>query len=101
MAPFGMAAIRFMNRAQVHVQCSFACPSEFAWPRFFVGFTHVWLLPTEGSQSRLRLGGGGATFDFRPRFNITPTQQVPEVTKKSQVELMQWGIVPVWAAESS
>jgi len=41
------------------------------------------------------------TFDFRPRFNISPTQKVPVVTTKGQVELMQWGIVPVWAAEAS
>ena len=41
------------------------------------------------------------TFDFLPRFNIAPTQKVPVVSSKGQVEQMQWGIVPVWAAESS
>ena len=41
------------------------------------------------------------TFDFLPRFNIAPTQRVPVVPAKGRVELMQWGIVPVWAKESA
>jgi putative SOS response-associated peptidase YedK len=41
------------------------------------------------------------TSDFLPRFNIAPTQKVPLVTTKSQVEVMQWGIVPVWAEATS
>jgi putative SOS response-associated peptidase YedK len=41
------------------------------------------------------------SFDFRPRFNIAPTQKVPVVTGAHQVEEMHWGIVPAWAAGTS
>jgi len=41
------------------------------------------------------------SFEVRPRFNIAPTQHVPVVTAAHQVELMQWGIVPAWGAETS
>ena len=40
-------------------------------------------------------------FEARPRFNIAPTQRVPVVTGAGRVGEMQWGIVPVWAKETS
>ena len=40
-------------------------------------------------------------FEVRPRFNIAPSQRVPVVTGAGQVEEMIWGIVPVWAKETS
>ena len=43
----------------------------------------------------------GPGFEARPRFNIAPTQRVPVVTGAGRVEEMQWGIVPVWAKETS
>ncbi len=40
-------------------------------------------------------------FEVRPRFNIAPTQRVPVATSAGRVEEMQWGIVPVWAKDTS
>ena len=39
--------------------------------------------------------------NFLPRFNIAPTQCVPVVAALGRVEQMRWGIVPVWAKETS
>jgi putative SOS response-associated peptidase YedK len=41
------------------------------------------------------------SFDFLPRFNIAPSQRVPVVTHKGEVQEMIWGIVPRWAKETS
>jgi putative SOS response-associated peptidase YedK len=40
-------------------------------------------------------------FDFRPRFNIAPTQRIPVSTRPGQIQEMTWGIIPVWAQEKS
>ncbi len=40
------------------------------------------------------------SFDFKPRFNIAPTQRVPVVTGAGRVEEMIWGIVPAWAKDA-
>lgn len=37
--------------------------------------------------------------EFRPRYNIAPTQQVLTITNGGQrrAELMRWGLIPFWA----
>lgn len=40
--------------------------------------------------------------DWKPRFNIAPTTQVPVIlfeNGKRGVELMRWGLVPLWSKE--
>ena len=41
--------------------------------------------------------------DYRPAYNIAPTQQVLTVTNDGQrrAEFMRWGLVPFWAKDSS
>jgi len=41
------------------------------------------------------------TFDFRPRYNIAPTQKIPVVSALDKLEEMRWGIVPQWAGAKS
>jgi len=40
-------------------------------------------------------------FDFRPRYNIAPTQKIAVVSAMGRIEEMRWGLVPVWAKETS
>jgi putative SOS response-associated peptidase YedK len=40
-------------------------------------------------------------FEFRPRINIAPTQNIPVLQSPKQLVEMKWGIVPSWAKESS
>lgn len=37
-------------------------------------------------------------FTFEPQYNVAPTQIMPVVTEQG-VELMRWGLVPVWAKD--
>ena len=40
------------------------------------------------------------TFDYRPRYNITPSQDVPVVAsdrRGARLGLLRWGLVPPWA----
>ena len=40
------------------------------------------------------------TFDYRPRYNIAPTQDVPVVAsdrRGKRLGLLRWGLVPAWA----
>ena len=39
--------------------------------------------------------------EFRPRYNIAPGQMAPVVLRNSpnRLEMMRWGLVPVWAKE--
>lgn len=43
------------------------------------------------------------TFDFEPRYNAAPGQQLPLVRddSRSSITQAQWGLVPSWADESS
>ena len=44
------------------------------------------------------------TFDYRPRYNIAPTQDVPVVAsgeRGTRLGLFRWGLVPVWADDLS
>ncbi len=41
-------------------------------------------------------------FEFRPRFNIAPTQEVPVVARDRggrRIGLLRWGLVPGWARD--
>lgn len=37
-------------------------------------------------------------FTFEPQYNVAPTQIMPVITEQG-VELMRWGLVPVWAKD--
>ena len=42
--------------------------------------------------------------DLRPRYNITPTQDVPVIRRRDgskELVLLHWGLVPFWAKEKS
>jgi putative SOS response-associated peptidase YedK len=44
--------------------------------------------------------------DWSPRYNIAPTQSVPVIRQKPkepvrELSLLQWGLVPTWAKDSS
>ena len=43
-------------------------------------------------------------FDYRPRYNIAPSQNVPVVAsdgRGTRLGLLRWGLVPSWAADPS
>src|SRR5579864_9297391 len=42
-----------------------------------------------------------SSFEFKPRFNIAPTQPVPVVSALGKIEEMSWGIIPAWTREKS
>ena len=51
-----------------------------------------------------RFGFEARDLEYRPRYNIAPTQQVMVVSVDSQfgnrqAELMRWGLVPFWAKD--
>ena len=48
-----------------------------------------------------RFGFEALDLDYRPGYNIAPTQQVLTVTNdgKRRAELMRWGLVPFWAKD--
>ena len=50
---------------------------------------------------REQYGFDEGRIEFRPRYNIAPTQQVVTITNDGtrRVELMRWGLVPFWAKE--
>lgn len=39
--------------------------------------------------------------DFRPRYNISPTQQVPVIVDHGErsIQLYRWGLIPSWAKD--
>jgi putative SOS response-associated peptidase YedK len=42
------------------------------------------------------------SFDYRPRFNIAPTQEVPVVAedeKGRRMGLLRWGLIPSWSKD--
>ena len=44
------------------------------------------------------------TFDYRPRYNIAPSQDVPVVAsdrRGTRMGLLRWGFVPAWAGDLS
>jgi len=43
-------------------------------------------------------------FEFGPRYNIAPSQQVPVVIHKNGSKLLlmfRWGLIPYWAKDES
>ena len=43
------------------------------------------------------------SFEFLPRYNIAPTQDVPTVIKEEglrQTRMMRWGLIPFWARDT-
>jgi putative SOS response-associated peptidase YedK len=54
--------------------------------------------PTKGI---IRAFGLSDALDLKPRFNITPTQQVAAIrlgpeTGTRQLSMLRWGLVPAW-----
>ncbi len=44
------------------------------------------------------------TFEYRPRYNIAPSQEAPVVLRGREgrrLELLRWGLVPAWAEDPS
>lgn len=41
------------------------------------------------------------TLDFKPRYNIAPTQFLPVITNQGEkkLEIMKWGLIPFWAKD--
>jgi len=42
-------------------------------------------------------------FEFGPRYNIAPTQQVPVVIQKNEgnrLLMVRWGLIPHWAKDN-
>lgn len=52
-----------------------------------------------GIDDRFTFKGDG--LDYRPRFNIAPSQEVLTVVKNGERrgEYMRWGLVPFWARD--
>lgn len=51
----------------------------------------------------VRFGVGQNTTLFQPRYNIAPGQQAPVMVNDGgrSLKMMQWGLIPSWAKESS
>jgi len=54
-------------------------------------------------EVREQLELGSLPEDWRPRFNVAPTQPVAAVTdaQTRQVEWLRWGLIPSWAKDAS
>ena len=51
-----------------------------------------------------RFGLGQLEFEFGPRYNIAPSQQVPVVIHQNgckRLLMFRWGLIPYWAKEES
>src|SRR5438034_11143801 len=38
--------------------------------------------------------------DYRPRYNIAPTQQVLAIRYPRQIVALKWGLLPAWAKDA-
>lgn len=58
-------------------------------------------LTLEGGYLQAELNLGGLPADWRPRYNIAPSQPVAVVreAQRREVEWMRWGLVPAWAED--
>jgi putative SOS response-associated peptidase YedK len=57
-------------------------------------------LTTPGDHLVEVFGVPPVTFDYRVRYNIAPSQDVPVVAsdrRGTRLELLRWGLVPAWA----
>lgn len=41
----------------------------------------------------------GAVPEFRPRYNVAPTQMIPVIRKPGELTLARWGLIPSWAKD--
>lgn len=39
--------------------------------------------------------------DFKPNYNVAPTQDVPVILPNHQLALFRWGLIPFWAKDPS
>ena len=58
------------------------------------------LIQTEGLHERFDTEN--KVTDLRPNYNAAPTQLMPVITRNSpnKLEVMKWGLLPVWAKDS-
>ena len=58
-------------------------------------------LVTNMDELQSRFGFEARDMEFRPRYNIAPTQQVLTVVNDGQrrAEFMRWGLIPFWAKD--
>jgi putative SOS response-associated peptidase YedK len=61
------------------------------------------ILTLEAPELEKELGIKEIPPDWRPRYNIAPTQPVAVVTdpEARQIEFMRWGLIPSWAKDPS
>jgi putative SOS response-associated peptidase YedK len=59
------------------------------------------MIEAESLQSELGLGE--VPGDWKPRYNIAPSQPIPVVTdlQSRRVDLIHWGLIPSWAKDPS
>lgn len=51
-----------------------------------------------------RFGPVQLEFEFEPRYNIAPSQQVPVVIRQNgdnRLHMLRWGLIPYWAKDMS
>ena len=60
-------------------------------------------LTTDISDLQIRFSFHGHDLEYRPRYNIAPTQRVLTVTneEETQAQFMKWGLIPSWAKDPS
>lgn len=58
-------------------------------------------IPGSKDQFKRRFNVESVDFDLKPRYNVTPGQTMPVITRKSpnKAEEMKWGLVPFWAKD--
>ncbi len=58
-------------------------------------------LTLTGEQLSLAFPWLGVSADLKPRYNIAPSQMVPVVPNREQLQLEQfrWGLIPFWAKD--
>ena len=55
-------------------------------------------------QLQLRFRFKAGDMDYRPRYNVAPTQEVLTVTSdgiENRAQFMKWGLIPFWAKDPS
>jgi putative SOS response-associated peptidase YedK len=60
-------------------------------------------LTLEISELQLAFDLGEQSVEWKPNYNIAPTNKIPVVTNEnsSNIQLFQWGLIPSWAKDKS
>src|SRR6266700_6375269 len=56
---------------------------------------------TKPGKLKERFHTDNALLDFKPRYNIAPSQQLPVIVHQNanHIVLMRWGLIPSWAKD--